>query len=208
MCGSNFKEGFSKHIELPDDSPAYVDLLLTCMYKLDYDDDACFVDNQESMTLPLLVNAEVHALADKYSVSFVQEVSALKTSRLAEQWLQKGYLSANMECFVHAAELVWQSNASIPHRRFYLDIIKNSTNGKAVLHSQHLLDLICRDGDFAVELHKTLYMAPNPVIAFCFSCRTTYIVDEVMKGAIWECCEREPKFQRAKRITRTTNLPK
>ena len=70
---TDFKEGKSGEITLQEDDPDMVDNMLRYLYTSDYRDDA-------NGDRPLLVNAKMYSIGDKYSIEALKELAEYKFS--------------------------------------------------------------------------------------------------------------------------------
>ena len=126
--------------------------MISYLYRLDYDDQACASDGTDRVTTggPLIINAYIYALADKYEITVLKEVAKEKTIVAIETKWKK-------ECFLVAIHNVWTTTPSSDRglRRCYISIIaKHRTDLRA---REDFLGVLSLHGDLAVDILKVTW---------------------------------------------------
>ena len=121
--------------------------MIRYLYRLDYKDQACASDGTDSVTTggPLVINACIYALGDKYEIPILKEVAKEKTMvAIRTEWKK--------ECFLDAIHIVWTTTPSSDRglRGCYIPII---TKHRTDLGARgDFMDVLRIHGDLAVDI--------------------------------------------------------
>ena len=131
--------------------------MIDYLYRLDYDDKPKTA-NTKSSDGPLVMNANVYSIADKYEIWSLKEAAQRKTSNaLHTTW--------NHESFLLALSIVWTTTLPSDRglRDLFLPII---TKNKEILHEDEAFrEMIRNNGDMAVDVLLSVWanFPPNRV---------------------------------------------
>ncbi|MCJ1282827.1 hypothetical protein MMC26_002153 [Xylographa opegraphella] len=93
-CDGDFKESKTGQINLVDDDPDVVDHMIDYLYRMDYDDKPNAAKAYPSDG-PLVTNANVYAIADKYEIWSLKNAAKWKTEEaLKTDWNHDSFLSS------------------------------------------------------------------------------------------------------------------
>ena len=147
--------------------------MIRYLYRLDYHDQACASDVKDSVTAgsPLVINACIYALADKYEIPELKEVAKQKTMAAMETEWKK-------ECFLDAIHLVWATTPSSDRglRDCYIPIIsKHRTDLRA---REDFMDVLRLRQDLAVDILEVTWgiiAKPRVTALRCDHCKCTML---------------------------------
>ena len=136
--------------------------MIDYLYRLDYNDNLNTA-NTESSDGPLVMNANVYAIADKYEIWSLKKVARRKTTKALET-------DTNHESFLPALDIVW--NTTPLHDRGLRDLFLPfiAENKKTLLEKEDFMETIRANGDLAVDvLMYTWAKPPNklPLTLYC-----------------------------------------
>ncbi|MCJ1387913.1 hypothetical protein MMC18_000756 [Xylographa bjoerkii] len=143
-CDGNFRESMTGEIVLTEDDPDTVDRMVDYLYRLDYEDEPS-IQYFESPEGPLLINARVYAIADKYDISTLKTVAVQKTTKFLK-------MSWDEENFIAAFGLVWNATPIQDRslRELYLPFILRYSH--SLYKNEAFLELLRVNGDLAVDV--------------------------------------------------------
>ncbi|MCJ1381875.1 hypothetical protein MMC17_004987 [Xylographa soralifera] len=143
-CDGSFKEGRSGEITLAEDDAEVVDRMIDYLYRLDYDDKPNTA-NANSSDGPLVMNANIYAIADKYEIWSLKEVAQRKTAEAL-------MTDSNHESFLSAVDIVWNTTPLFDRglRNLFLPVI--AENKKTLLKKEAFMESVRTNGDLAADV--------------------------------------------------------
>ncbi|MCJ1435433.1 hypothetical protein MMC27_004806 [Xylographa pallens] len=161
-CDGNFQEGRTGEITLAEDDAEVVDRVIDYLYRLDYDDKPKTA-NVESSDGPLVMNANVYAIAHKYEIRSLKKVARRKTMEALET-------NPNHKSFSSAVDIVWTTTPLHDRglRDLFLPVIVE--NQKTLREKDDFKDSVRANGDLAVDVLEYTWAPPPkklPIMLYC-----------------------------------------
>ncbi|KAI1496418.1 BTB/POZ protein [Biscogniauxia marginata] len=169
-CSGDFKEGRDGTIELPEDDPQIVNIMIYYLYHLDYDASSLMRkanDTEDELTrnIPapqpcyptLVVHAKVYALAEKY---FLDSLKALSTQKFEKIALNYNPRSRVPEGLVESMQEVYTSTVDTD-RGLRDVVIKAFHKHKALLGSAEVREVLKEIPLLTYELLMYVYQNGN-----------------------------------------------
>ncbi|CAF9907283.1 hypothetical protein IMSHALPRED_005490 [Imshaugia aleurites] len=188
-CKDGFQEGISHVIELKEDDPALLNELLTACYRCDYDDTV-------SGNNKLDFNARMYALADKYDIPFLKELSKDMFRAQLIQVQLNGVM--DIPLFLSAVRTIYTTTLGSDRSLRDLLVPVLEEHSSTLNQDDRFLDLLrsnLGDGDFAVDVIATMsqLLKPKPPLVYwCIQCNQ-YAANANSGSAVycsrWNCKE-------------------
>jgi hypothetical protein len=135
----------SQEIFLEEDEPRIVTKMVDFLYSLDYDDHR--QDETAVEEPPLVVNAKVYIIADKYNIQSLKEWAVTKYNELLP-------VTWNNTSFAESARIILENTLESDFMLREVIIRKASDHAKVLLDRGEFVALLQSHGHFAAEVLK------------------------------------------------------